>query len=338
MKKQPIIFAMANPEPEIMPDEVRKVFPDAIIATGRSDLPNQVNNVLGFPYIFRGALDVRATTINEEMKKAAVYAIANLARENVPDEVSNAYGQDKITYGVDYIIPAPFDPRLIVEVSSAVAKAAIDSGVATNPIKNIALYKKQLARRLNPTASMLQRVSDKVSNLKKRIVFADGEDENTLKAAIAFKNSGLGIPILVWILFSFKILDFRIPLSVSNVISLLAFSFDKRLATHLVPLPQVAESDPSEFLKIKYGADWIKLHATGSVPGRPGELLVWNREEIKAACQTAHELSVPVMAHCRGAQSVQVCAEEGVDLILHASFMDDDGLEAVISNLSLIHI
>ena len=197
MKKQPIIFAMANPEPEIMPDEVRKVFPDAIIATGRSDLPNQVNNVLGFPYIFRGALDVRATTINEEMKKAAVYAIANLARENVPDEVSNAYGQDKITYGVDYIIPAPFDPRLIVEVSSAVAKAAIDSGVATNPIKNIDLYKKQLARRLNPTASMLQRVSDKVSNLKKRIVFAEGEEERAIKSALIIQNSNLGKPILI---------------------------------------------------------------------------------------------------------------------------------------------
>ena len=197
MKKQPIIFAMANPEPEIMPDEVRKVFPDAIIATGRSDLPNQVNNVLGFPYIFRGALDVRATTINEEMKKAAVYAIANLARENVPDEVSNAYGQDKITYGVDYIIPAPFDPRLIVEVSSAVAKAAIDSGVAANPIKNIALYRKQLARRLNPTASMLQRVSDKVSNLKKRIVFAEGEEERAIKSALIIQNSNLGNPILI---------------------------------------------------------------------------------------------------------------------------------------------
>ena len=188
---------MANPEPEIMPDEVRKVFPDAIIATGRSDLPNQVNNVLGFPYIFRGALDVRATAINEEMKKAAVYAIANLARENVPDEVSNAYGQDKITYGVDYIIPAPFDPRLIVEVSSAVAKAAIDSGVATNPIKNIDLYKKQLARRLNPTASMLQRVSDKVSNLKKRIVFAEGEEERAIKSALIIQNSNLGNPILI---------------------------------------------------------------------------------------------------------------------------------------------
>ena len=197
MKKQPIIFAMANPEPEIMPDEVRKVFPDAIIATGRSDLPNQVNNVLGFPYIFRGALDVRATTINEEMKKAAVYAIANLARENVPDEVSNAYGQDKITYGVDYIIPAPFDPRLIVEVSSAVAKAAIDSGVATNPIKNIDLYKKQLARRLNPTASMLQRVSDKVSNLRKRIVFAEGEEERAIKSALIIQSSNLGNPILI---------------------------------------------------------------------------------------------------------------------------------------------
>ena len=197
MKKEPIIFAMANPEPEIMPEEVRKVFPNAIVATGRSDLPNQVNNVLGFPYIFRGSLDVRATAINENMKIAAVYAIANLARENVPDEVSNAYGQDKLIYGIDYIIPAPFDPRLIVEVSSAVAKAAIDSGVATKPIKNISSYKKQLARRLNPTASMLQMVSDKVSNLKKRIVFAEGEEERAIKSALIIQNSNLGIPVLI---------------------------------------------------------------------------------------------------------------------------------------------
>ena len=197
MKPDPIIFAMANPIPEIMPDEVRKVFPKAIIATGRSDMPNQVNNVLGFPYIFRGALDVRATTINEEMKIAAVKAIANLARKNVPDEVSDAYGQDKMTYGENYIIPAPFDPRLIVEVSSAVAKAAIESGVSLKPIKNLSLYKKQLARRLNPTASMLQMVSDKVSSVGKKIVFAEGEEERAIKSALIIQSSNLGKPILI---------------------------------------------------------------------------------------------------------------------------------------------
>ena len=197
MKPNPIIFAMANPVPEIMPDEVRKVFPNAIIATGRSDMPNQVNNVLGFPYIFRGALDVRATTINEEMKIAAVNAIANLARENVPDEVSDAYGQDKMTYGENYIIPAPFDPRLIVEVSAAVAKAAMESGVALKPIENLNIYKKQLARRLNPTASMLQMVSDKVSNIGKKIVFAEGEEERAIKAALIIQSSNLGRPVLI---------------------------------------------------------------------------------------------------------------------------------------------
>ena len=197
MKMNPIIFAMANPDPEIMPNEVKKVFPNAIIATGRSDLPNQVNNVLGFPYIFRGALDVRAYTINEDMKIAAVNAIANLARKNVPDEVSNAYGQDKMIYGKNYIIPAPFDPRLIVEVSSAVAEAAMKSGVASKPIKNLQLYKKQLARRLNPTASMLQMISDKISNRGKRIVFVEGEEERAIKSALILQSSSLGVPILI---------------------------------------------------------------------------------------------------------------------------------------------
>ena len=197
MNKKPIIFAMANPDPEIMPNEVKKVFPNAIIATGRSDLPNQVNNVLGFPYIFRGALDVRANTINEDMKIAAVNAIANLARKNVPDEVSNAYGQDKMTYGENYIIPAPFDPRLIVEVSSAVAEAAMKSGVASKPINNLQQYKKQLARRLNPTASMLQMISDKISNRGKRVVFVEGEEERAIKSALILQSNGLGVPILI---------------------------------------------------------------------------------------------------------------------------------------------
>ena len=197
MNKRPIIFAMANPEPEIMPAEVRKVCNDAIIATGRSDLPNQVNNVLGFPYIFRGALDVRATTINEEMKIAAVNAIAKLARQNVPDEVNNAYNDKQISYGENYIIPAPFDPRLIVEVSSAVADAAMKTGVALKPIENMDLYKKQLARRLNPTASILQMISEKITGRGKRIVFAEGEDERAIKAALVIKEGGLGVPVLI---------------------------------------------------------------------------------------------------------------------------------------------
>ncbi len=197
MKPKPIIFAMANPIPEIMPEEVKKVCPDAIIATGRSDMPNQVNNVLGFPYIFRGALDVRATKINEEMKIAAANSIAKLARESVPDEVNNAYNEDDFVYGENYIIPSPFDPRLIVEVSSAVAEAAMRSGVALKPIKDINQYKKQLARRLNPSAGTVQMVSDKISGLGKRIVFAEGEEERAIKAALIFKNSNLGIPILI---------------------------------------------------------------------------------------------------------------------------------------------
>ena len=160
MADRPIVFAMANPEPEIMPDVAKKVRPDAIIATGRSDYPNQVNNVLGFPYIFRGALDVRATAINEDMKIAAANAIAMLAREDVPDEVNNAYAGESLRYGEDYIIPAPFDPRLISAVSSAVAEAAMASGVARKPIDDLEAYKRDLSARLDPTASFLQEVFD----------------------------------------------------------------------------------------------------------------------------------------------------------------------------------
>ena len=197
MSKNPIVFAMANPDPEINYDLACKTRDDIIMATGRSDLPNQVNNVLGFPYIFRGALDVRATKINEEMKIAAANSIAKLARESVPDEVNNAYNEDDFVYGENYIIPSPFDPRLIVEVSSAVAEAAMRSGVALKPIKDINQYKKQLARRLNPSAGTVQMVSDKISGLGKRIVFAEGEEERAIKAALIFKNSNLGIPILI---------------------------------------------------------------------------------------------------------------------------------------------
>ena len=197
MAKNPIIFACANPDPEITPEEIMEVRDDAIIATGRSDYPNQVNNLIGFPYIFRGALDVRSKTINEEMKVAAAKAIAELAREDVPDEVVAAMGGERPQYGKDYIIPSTFDPRLISVIPAAVAKAAMDSGVARKPIKDFELYKEQLKQRLDPTVTIMQGINSYIKKNQKRIVFADGEDENTLKAAIAFKNSRLGIPILV---------------------------------------------------------------------------------------------------------------------------------------------
>jgi malate dehydrogenase (oxaloacetate-decarboxylating)(NADP+) len=197
MAKNPIIFACANPDPEILPEEIEEVRNDAIIATGRSDYPNQVNNLIGFPYIFRGALDVRSKTINEEMKVAAAKAIAELAREDVPDEVVAAMGGQRPKYGKDYIIPSTFDPRLISVIPAAVAKAAMDSGVARKPIVDFEIYKDELKQRLDPTVTIMQGINNHIKKNQKRIVFADGEDENNLKAAIAFKNSKLGIPILV---------------------------------------------------------------------------------------------------------------------------------------------
>ncbi len=197
MAANPIIFAMANPHPEITPEEVRSVRDDAIIATGRSDYPNQVNNVLGFPYIFRGALDVRARTINLEMKIAAAEALAALAREDVPDEVDRAYAGRRLRYGPEYIIPAPFDPRLIVAIPKAVAKAAMDSGVAGKPIKDFDAYEASLSARLDPTVSALQAVVDKVREHPSRVVFAEGEESRTIRAAYAFWQAGLGYPILV---------------------------------------------------------------------------------------------------------------------------------------------
>ncbi|MBC2670027.1 NADP-dependent malic enzyme [Novosphingobium piscinae] len=196
MAPQPIIFAMANPDPEITPPEAKAVRPDAIIATGRSDYPNQVNNVLGFPFIFRGALDVRATAINEEMKIAAAQAIAALAREQVPEEVAAAYGKNH-TFGVDYIIPAPFDPRLMEVVSSAVAKAAMDTGVAQKPIEDFEAYRLSLKARLNPTTSVLTSVYAQVRETPKRVVFAEAENEVVLRAAIQFRDFGYGTPVLV---------------------------------------------------------------------------------------------------------------------------------------------
>ena len=197
MAANPIVFAMANPDPEILPDDAKAVRGDVIIATGRSDYPNQVNNVLGFPYIFRGALDVRATTINEEMKIAAAHAIAALAREDVPDEVAAAYRGARPAYGPDYIIPVPFDPRLISRVSAAVAKAAMESGVAKKPIPNLAAYAYELSARLDPSAGLFQMVTNAVRSAPKRVVFAEGEEDSVIRAAAAFQNSGLGNAILV---------------------------------------------------------------------------------------------------------------------------------------------
>ena len=197
MADKPIIFAMANPDPEITPEEVHAVRKDAIVATGRSDYPNQVNNVLGFPYIFRGALDVRARRVNHEMKIACANALAQLAREDVPDEVAAAYGRH-LTFGPEYIIPAPFDPRLISYIPPFVAQAAMDTGVARKPIEDMDAYKAKLARRLDPTAGFLQAITSKVlSSPKKRIVFAEGEETAVIRAAYAFQLQGLGHAILV---------------------------------------------------------------------------------------------------------------------------------------------
>ncbi len=196
MAAKPIIFAMANPDPEIAPEEVAAVRQDAIMATGRSDYPNQINNVLGFPYIFRGALDVRATTINMEMKIAAAKALAELAREDVPDEVAAAYGA-RPKYGADYIIPVPFDPRLISYVPPAVAKAAMDSGVARKPIVDMDAYRQALRTRRDPVAGVLARVFERLRRNPKRVVFAEGEEEQVIRAAASFVQQGLGTAQLV---------------------------------------------------------------------------------------------------------------------------------------------
>ena len=197
MAKEPIIFAMANPDPEIWPPDAMEARPDAIIATGRSDFPNQVNNVLGFPFIFRGALDVRATAINDPMKIAAAEALAELAREPVPEEVAAAYGGRSQSFGRDYIIPAPFDPRLMEIVASAVAEAAVQTGVAQKPIANMEAYRQELRARLNPTVAVTSLAYEAARSNPKRVLFAEGEEPNVLRAAISFKEGGYGTPVLV---------------------------------------------------------------------------------------------------------------------------------------------
>ncbi len=196
MAPDPVIFAMANPDPEIAPEEVRAVRDDAIIATGRSDYPNQVNNVLGFPYLFRGALDIHARAINDEMKIACARALAELARENVPDEVALAYGR-KLSFGRDYIIPTPFDPRLIHRIPPAVAQAGMDTGVARRPIIDMESYRLGLEARMDPTASILQGLSARARAAQARMIFAEGDDPRVLKAAVAYQRGGFGCAIVV---------------------------------------------------------------------------------------------------------------------------------------------
>ncbi|WP_298427988.1 NADP-dependent malic enzyme [Rhodoblastus sp.] len=197
MAPNPIIFAMANPDPEITPEDAHAVRPDAIVATGRSDYPNQVNNVLGFPYIFRGALDVRAKTINMEMKIAAVHALAQLAREDVPDDVARAYQGTRPRFGRDYLIPVPFDPRLISIVPPAVAQAAMETAVARKPIIDMEAYRAELSARRDPVAGLMQTIMDRIKRRPKRVVFAEGEEEQVIRAAVSFINQGLGSAILV---------------------------------------------------------------------------------------------------------------------------------------------
>ncbi len=198
MAPNPIIFAMANPDPEITPEDVASVRSDAIMATGRSDYVNQVNNVLGFPYIFRGALDVRARRVNHEMKVACAQALAALAREDVPDEVAMAYRGRKLKFGPDYIIPSPFDPRLIWYIPPFVAQAAMDTGVARKPIEDMEAYRTELRSRLDPSAALMQNISGAVRAApNKRVVFAEGEETAVIRAAWGFKQAELGTPILL---------------------------------------------------------------------------------------------------------------------------------------------
>jgi malate dehydrogenase (oxaloacetate-decarboxylating)(NADP+) len=196
MADNPVIFAMANPDPEITPEEAHAVRADAIVATGRSDYPNQVNNVLGFPYLFRGALDIHARAINDEMKIACARALAELAREDVPDEVAMAYGR-KLSFGRDYIIPTPFDPRLIYTIPPAVAKAGMDTGVARRPIIDIEGYRQALKARMDPTASIQQSLFARARQAQSRMIFAEGDDERVLRAAVAYQRAGLGKALVV---------------------------------------------------------------------------------------------------------------------------------------------
>lgn len=266
---KPIIFACANPDPEILPEDIRKVRKDAIIATGRSDYPNQVNNLLGFPYIFRGALDVRATTINDEMKIAAVEALAALAREDVPEEVAAAYRGARPQFGPDYIIPVPFDPRLISHIPPAVAKAAMDSGVARKPLKDLKQYRRTLSARLDPTATFIQMITEKARADKKRVVFAEGEEEAVIRAAIAFRNADLGEPILIG----------RVNAVEENAARA---GIDKKL------LPRIENARLSEN-NAKYAQYIYERTQRRGLLQRDCQRLVNNDRNIFAACMLAHD-------------------------------------------------
>ena len=196
MAPNPVIFAMANPDPEITPEEAHEVRPDAIVATGRSDYPNKVNNVLGFPYLFRGALDIHARAINDEMKIACAHALADLAREDVPDEVAVVYGRD-LSFGRDYIIPTPFDPRLIYTIPPAVARAGMETGVARRQIDDLDRYAEGLRARLDPTSSILQGIYARAKSAQARMIFAEGDDVRVLRAAVAYQRQGLGKALVV---------------------------------------------------------------------------------------------------------------------------------------------
>src|SRR5581483_10378227 len=196
MAPRPVVFALANPDPEIPYDEAKLARPDAIVGTGRSDYPNQVNNVLGYPYIFRGALDVRAKAINEAMKVAAAKALAHLAKTDVPDEVIRAYGGEPITFGTEYIIPKPFDPRVLLHVAPAVARAAMESGVARKRI-DLAKYEEELEARLGKAREMMRIVINKAKRDPKRVVFPEGSDEKILRACQILHDEGVATPILL---------------------------------------------------------------------------------------------------------------------------------------------
>jgi malate dehydrogenase (oxaloacetate-decarboxylating)(NADP+) len=267
MAAKPIIFAMANPDPEITPEDVAEVRPDAIMATGRSDYPNQINNVLGFPFIFRGALDVQASTINEAMKIAAATALADLARADVPDQVAAAFMGRQVKYGPDYIIPAPFDPRLITHVPPAVAKAAMDTGVARRPIVDMEAYSARLSGRLDPVAGWLHSIFGQVRDAPKRIVFAEGEQPQVARAANAFHNAGLGHPILVGRGATIRAAFDTAGIGISDVIEMHDTSLDER------------RQEYAEFL---YG----RLQRKGYLL-RDCQRLVNNDRNVFAACMVA---------------------------------------------------
>ncbi|MEI7669326.1 MAG: NADP-dependent malic enzyme [Pseudomonadota bacterium] len=233
MAKNPIIFTMANPDPEIRPEEVMEVRKDAIIATGRSDYANQVNNVMGFPYIFRGTLDVRASEINDEMKIAAAEALAQLAREEVPEEVSAAYAGRKMEFGREYIIPTPFDPRLITTIPVAVAKAAMKTKVANKPIKDFDAYRMELAARRDPTAGRMNSIFGKLKNNPQRLIFSEGEDERVIRAAVQWRDNGYGTPILVGRVEKIKASMKRMGIKEGNDIKIVNASLIKNLEPYI---------------------------------------------------------------------------------------------------------